>query len=83
MIDFAHAQTYLDTVGKALYGAASETFKQWFPKMSKQLVKKPPQRILNDLRFLWMQNQSQPQVDEIEQAIRYLERRHWNCSGSN
>lgn len=75
VIDFAHAQTYVAAVGKALYGADSETFPLWYAQMSKQLGKKAPQRTLNDLRFLWTQNQSHPQADEIEQAIRYLERR--------
>jgi hypothetical protein len=75
VLDFAHAQTYVAAVGKALYGAESETFPQWYAKMSKQLGTKAPQRTLNDLRFLWTQNQSHPQAAEIEQAIGYLERR--------
>jgi hypothetical protein len=75
VIDFAHAQAYVATVGKAVYGADSETFKQWYAKMSKQLGQKAPQRTLNDLRFLWTQNQTHPEADEIEHAIRYLERR--------
>ncbi len=75
VIDFAHAQSYVATVGKALYGAESDTFKQWYPKMSKQLGSKAPQHTLNDLRLLWRQNQSHPDTDEIDHAIRYLERR--------
>lgn len=75
VIDFAHAQGYIATVGKALYGAESDRFQQWYPKMSKQLGTKAPQRTLNELRFLWTQNQTHPAADEIEAAIRYLERR--------
>lgn len=75
VIDFAHAQGYVATVGKALYGAESDQFQQWYPKMSKQLGTKAPQQTLNELRFLWTQNQAHPAADEIEAAIRYLERR--------
>ena len=75
VIDFAHAQGYVATVGKALYGAESDRFQQWYLKMSKQLGTKAPQRTLNALRFLWTQNQTHPAADEIEAAIRYLERR--------
>jgi len=74
-IDFAHAQGYVATVGKALYGAESDRFQQWHPEMSKQLGTKAPQRTLNKLCFLWTQNQTHPAADEIEAAIRYLERR--------
>lgn len=75
VIDFAHAQEYVATIGKVLYGAESDRFKQWYSKMSKQLGTKAPQRTLNELRFLWTQNQAHPAADEIEAAIRYLERR--------
>lgn len=75
VIDFAHAQGYVATVGKALFGAESDRFQQWYPQMSKQLGTKAPQRTLNELRFLWTQNQAHPAADEIETAIRYLERR--------
>lgn len=75
VIDFAHAQGYVATVGKALYGAESDRFRQWYPKMSKQLGTKAPKQTLNELRFLWAQNQTHPAADEIEAAIRYLERR--------
>ncbi len=75
VIDFAHAQGYIATIGKALYGAESDRFQQWYPQMSKQLGTKAPQRTLNELRFLWTQNQAHPAADEIEAAIRYLERR--------
>lgn len=75
VIDFAHAQAYLAQVGKAIYGADTAQFKQWFVSMSRQLGKKPPQRTLSDLRFLQSQHQDHPQIAEIEQAIRYLEKR--------
>lgn len=75
VIDFAHAQGYVATIGKALYGAESDSFQQWYAKMSKQLGTRAPQQTLNELRFLWTQNQAHPAADEIEAAIRYLERR--------
>ena len=75
VIDFAHAKSYVATVGKILYGAESDSFKTWYAKMSKQLGKQSPQRTINDLRFLWKKNIDHPEVDEIDHAIRYLERR--------
>lgn len=75
VIDFAHAQAYVATVGKVVYGAETEPFKQWYGRMSKQLGKKPPHRILNELRFLKATHQDHPDIDDMEHAIRYLERR--------
>ena len=75
VIDFAHAQAYLATIGKAIYGAESEQFKQWYGKMSQQLGKQAPQRTLSELRLLQQQNQTHPEAETIEQAIRYLEKR--------
>ena len=75
VIDFAHAQAYLATIGKALYGAETEAFQQWYGRISKQLGQKPPQRTLNELRFLQATHQDHPDIAEIEQAVRYLERR--------
>lgn len=75
VIDFAHAQAYLATIGKALYGAETEAFQQWYARMSRQLGQKPPQRTLNELRFLQATHQDHPDSAEIEQAVRYLERR--------
>ncbi len=75
VIDFAHTKAYLAQIGKAIYGAETAEFKQWFARMSKQLGKKPPQRTLAELQFLQAQHQDHPQILEIEQAIRYLEKR--------
>ena len=75
VLDFAHAQTYVAKIGKAIYGADTEPFKQWYAVMSKQLGKKPPHRTLADLRFLSSQHQTHPEIGEIEAAIRYLDKR--------
>lgn len=75
VIDFAHAQSYLAQIGRAIYGAETAEFRQWFASMSQQLGKKPPARILAELRFLQSQHPGHPQEMEIEQAIRYLEKR--------
>lgn len=75
VIDFAHAQAYLASIGKALYGAETEAFQQWYARMSRQLGQKPPQRTLNELRFLQATHQDHPDIAEIEQAVRYLARR--------
>lgn len=75
VIDFAHAQSYVAIVGKAIYGAESREFHTWYQGMSRQLGHKPPQRTLSDLRFLQQQHPDHPQMSEIERAIRYLEKR--------
>lgn len=75
VIDFAHAQAYLAIIGKAIYGAETEQFKQWYARLSRQLGKKPPQHTLSELRLLQGQHQTHPEAETIEQAIRYLERR--------
>lgn len=75
VIDFAHAQAYLATIGKVVYGAETEQFKRWYVRLSRQLGQKPPQRILSELRLLQQQHQTHPEAETIEQAIRYLERR--------
>lgn len=75
VIDFAHAQAYLAIIGKAIYGAETEQFKQWYARLSRQLGKKPPQHTLSELRLLQGQHQTHPEAETIAQAIRYLERR--------
>jgi hypothetical protein len=75
VIDFAHAQGYIAKIGKLIYGAESEEFRSWYRLVSKQLGRKPPQRTLSDLRFLRNAHQEHPNLAEIDQAIRYLERR--------
>lgn len=72
VIDFAHAQSYVATVGKAIYGAESQTFQTWFAAARQQLGKKPPQRTMADLRFLQRKHDPEGQNQELEQAIHYL-----------
>ena len=75
VLDFAHAKSYIAAIGKAIYGAESDTFPVWFAKMSKQLGKEPPQRTLSDLRLLFTQHAQHPLAAEMEHALRYLEKR--------
>lgn len=75
VIDFAHAQEYVATVGKAIYGSESDIFAPWYARMSKQLGHQPPHRTVNELRLLQQQHPDHPQADTIEAAICYLERR--------
>ena len=37
VIDFAHAQSYVAMVGRAIYGAETDAFGQWYGRMSRQL----------------------------------------------
>jgi hypothetical protein len=75
VIDFAHAQGYVARIGRAIYEADSPAFKQWFATMSRQLRRKPPQRTLDELRFLCQQQSDHPERQELEQALHYLESR--------
>ena len=75
VIDFAHAQEYVATVGRAIHGAETDAFQQWYTQMSKQLGRQPPQRTVNDLRLLQRQHPDHPEGEAIELAIRYLEKR--------
>lgn len=72
VIDFAHAQSYVAVVGKAVYDADPEAFQDWYAAASKQLGKKPPQRTIADLRLLQTQHDPEGKNAEIEQAIQYL-----------
>lgn len=75
VIDFAHAQEYVATVGRAIHGAETEAFQQWYARMSKQLGRQPPQRTVNDLQLMYRQHPDHPEGEAIELAIRYLEKR--------
>lgn len=75
VIDFAHAQGYVAMVGRAIYGAETDAFRQWYGRMSKQLGRQSPQRTVNELRLLQRQHPDHAQEEEIEVAIRYLEKR--------
>jgi hypothetical protein len=75
VLDFAHAQEYVATVGRAIYGADTEAFRGWYGRMSRQLGQQSPQRTVADLRFLLRQHPDHPETEVMEQAIRYLDRR--------
>lgn len=75
IIDFAHAQSYLAVIGKAIYGAESQAFQSWFRQTSHHLKTRPPHHVLADLSLLQAQQQQHPQAAEIEQAISYLDMR--------
>ena len=75
VIDFAHALSYVATVGKAIYGPESVAFRQWYARQSRQLGRQPPQRTVNDLRLLQQLHPDHPEEETIELAIRYLEKR--------
>jgi hypothetical protein len=75
VIDFAHAQEYVATVGRAIHGAETEAFQQWYTRMSRQLGRQPPQRTVNDLQLMYRQHPHHPEGEAIELAIRYLEKR--------
>lgn len=75
VIDFAHALEYVATVGRAIHGAESVAFQQWYARMRKQMGCQPPRRTLSELRLLQRQHPDHPEGQTIELAIRYLEKR--------
>ena len=75
VIDFAHAQEYVASVGRAIHGAESDAFQRWYARMSKQLGRQPPQRTVNELWLLSCEHPDHPERETIEQAVRYLEKR--------
>lgn len=75
VIDFAHAQEYVAAVGRAIHGAETEAFRQWYGRMSKQLGHQPPQRTVNELQLMRHQHPDHPEGEAIELAIRYLQKR--------
>ena len=75
VLDFAHAQGYVATIGRAIYGAETDAFRQWYGQMSRQLGQQAPQRTINELRLLQRQHPDHPEGETIELAIRYLEKR--------
>jgi hypothetical protein len=75
VIDFAHALEYVATVGRAIHGAETEAFQQWYARMAKQLGRHPPQRTVNELWLLYRQHPDHREREAIELAIRYLEKR--------
>ncbi len=75
VIDFAHALGYVAAVGRAIHGAESIAFQQWYARMRRQMGCHPPQRTLSELRLLQRQHPDHPEEQTIESAIRYLEKR--------
>jgi hypothetical protein len=75
VIDFAHAQEYVAAVGRAIHGADTDSFRQWYGRMSRQLGHQPPQRTVNELQLLQRQHPDHPETEGIEVAIRYLQKR--------
>jgi hypothetical protein len=75
VIDFAHALAYVATVGRAIHGAETGAFQQWYAQMSRQLGRQPPQQTVNQLWLLYRQHPDHPQGEAIELGIRYLEKR--------
>ncbi len=75
VIDFAHAQGYVPTIGQAIHGPETDAFREWYARLSKQLGCQPSQRTVNELRLLQRQHPDHSEAAAIEQAIRYLQRR--------
>jgi len=75
VLDFAHAQEYVARVGRAIYGAETAAFQQWYGRLSRQLGHQPPQHTLSELHLLQRQHPDHPEYAAIALSIRYLEKR--------
>ena len=75
IIDFAHAQSYVGLMGKAILGEETEAFTAWYQKKSHQLKHEPPNRLLADLAWFGQQAQTIEQEIAIERGLSYLSRR--------
>ena len=75
ILDFRHALDYLAAAGQAVLGEGTAAFKQWFSAMAHQLKHKSPQHIIADLCLLKDKATSDAQMDAIDTARRYLQKR--------
>ena len=75
VIDFAHAQSYLALMGKAILGEETEAFTTWYQEKSHQLKHQPPNRLLANLAWFGQQAQTVEQEMAIERGLNYLSRR--------
>ena len=75
VIDFAHAQSYVSLMGKAILGEETEAFSSWYQKKSHQLKHEPPNRLLADLAWFGQQAQNIEQEIAIGRGLNYLSRR--------
>ena len=75
IIDFPHALSYVAKAGKAIWGEESDTFKQWFTRVSHQLKHKPPKETLGELQLLTQKAKNDEQQAVIGEAFFYLNKR--------
>lgn len=75
VIDFAHAQSYVALIGKAILGEETEAFTSWYQKKSHQLKHEPPNRLLANLTWFGQQARTIEQEMAIGRGLNYLSRR--------
>jgi hypothetical protein len=75
VIDFAHAQSYVGRIGKAILGEETEAFKSWYKDKCHQLKHEPPQALLSELTWFGQQAQTAEQEAVVEHGLRYLAQR--------
>lgn len=75
VIDFAHAQSYVALMGKAILGEETQAFTTWYQQKSHQLKHEPPHRLLADLAWFGQQAQTIEQEMAIGRGLNYLSRR--------
>ncbi|MBT8407713.1 MAG: ISKra4 family transposase [Deltaproteobacteria bacterium] len=75
VIDFAHAQSYVGLIGKAILGEETTDFTSWYRAKSHQLKHEPPKHFLSELAWFGQQAQTVEQEMAIARGLSYLSRR--------
>lgn len=75
VIDFAHAQSYVGLIGKAILGEETTDFTTWYRTKSHQLKHEPPNHFLSKLAWFGQQAQTVEQEMVIARGLSYLSRR--------
>lgn len=72
ILDFPHAAEYVAQMGSAVWGAGTETTKEWLSKQLHTLKHEGPTDVLSELRTLV---QDHPELSELGESLSYLEKR--------
>jgi hypothetical protein len=75
VIDFAHAQSYVGLIGKAILGEGNDCFSAWFQSKSHQLKHEPPDRLLSELAWFGQRAESDEQKSAVKCGQHYLSQR--------
>ncbi len=75
VLDFAHAASYLATVGNTVFAHDQDKADRWFRRARRRLLQQAPSKTLNTIAFLQRQLQGADKQEVVETALSYLQRR--------